>query len=136
VRVVARHAAPRALASLIALLVAAIPTASPAQPAPGSAAMVRGSLQPAALAVAPFVNISAEAADDWIGTGIAETVSADLEGTDEVSVVGREALLNEISTGLDPEWTATGDAERAVREASRRLGAAWLVTGASASPSW
>ena len=83
-----------------------------------------------ALAVAPFVNISAVAADDWIGTGIAETVSADLERLDEVSVVGREALLDEVSAaGVDPGWTGTGDAERVVREASRRLGAAWLVAG-------
>ena len=130
VRITVRHAAPWVLAGLIALPVAAIPAASPAQPAPGSAAMEQASPQHGALAVAPFVNISAEAADDWIGTGIAETVSADLERLDEVSVVGREALLNEISAaGPDPGWTGTGDAERVVREASRRLGAAWLVAG-------
>ena len=130
VRVVARHAAPRALAGLIALSVAAAPAASPAQPAQGSAAaMERGSPQRGALAVAPFVNISAAPSDDWIGAGIAETVSADLERLDGLSVVGREVLLDEIPAGLDPERIATGDAERAVREASRRLGAAWLVTG-------
>ena len=130
VRITARHAAPWALAGLIALPVAAVPAASLAQPAPGSAAMAQASPPHGALAVAPFVNISAEAADDWIGTGIAETVSADLERLDEVSVVGREALLNEISAaGPDPGWTGTGDAERVVREASRRLGAAWLVAG-------
>ena len=136
--VVDRHAVPSVLAGLIALSVAAIPTASLAQaaaslaqPASSSvAAMERGSLQHGAVAVAPFVNISAEAADDWIGTGIAETVSADLEPLDNVSVVGREALLDEISAaGLDSARTRTGDAERVVREASRRLGAAWLVTG-------
>ena len=130
VRITARHAAPWALASLIALPVAAIPAASLAQPAPDPAAMAQASLGHGALAVAPFFNISAEAADDWIGTGIAETVSADLERLDEVSVVGREALLDEVSAaGVDPGWTGTGDAERVVREASRRLGAAWLVAG-------
>ena len=92
--------------------------------------MAQASLGHGALAVAPFFNISAAAADDWIGIGIAETVSADLERLDEVSVVGREALLDEISAaGVDPGWTGTGDAERVVREASRRLGAAWLVAG-------
>ena len=130
VRITARHAAPWALAGLVALPVAAIPAASLAQPAPDPAALAQASLGHGALAVAPFFNISAEAADDWIGTGIAETVSADLERLDEVSVVGREALLDEVSAaGVDPGWTGTGDAERVVREASRRLGAAWLVAG-------
>ena len=130
VRITARRAAPWVLAGLIAFPVAAIPAASLAQPAPDSAAMAQASPPHGALAVAPFVNISAEAADDWIGTGIAETVSADLERLDAVSVVGREALLDEISAaGLDPGWTGTGDAERVAREASRRLGAAWLVAG-------
>ena len=129
--VVDRHAVPGVLAGLITLSVAAIPTASLAQPAPGSVAGTeRGSPRHGAVAVAPFVNISAEAADDWIGTGIAETVSADLEPLDNVSVVGREALLDEIAAaGLDSARTRTGDGERVVREASRRLGAAWLVTG-------
>ncbi|MYN65429.1 MAG: hypothetical protein F4X11_10425, partial [Acidobacteria bacterium] len=129
-RITARHAAPWALAGLVALPVAAIPAASLAQPAPDPAALAQASPRHGALAVAPFFNISAEAADDWIGTGIAETVSADLERLDEVSVVGREALLDEISAaGVDPGWTGTADAERVVREASRRLGAAWLVAG-------
>ena len=127
-RVVARHAARPALAGLIALPVAAMPTASPAQPAPGAAAaMERGSLQHGALAVAPFVNITSEPSDDWIGAGIAETVSADFERLDDVSVVGREALGAEIAaTGVVP---GAVDAETAALEAGRRLGAAWLVTG-------
>ena len=82
-----------------------------------------------AVAVVPFVNISAAPADDWIGTGIAETLSADLERLDGVSVVGREALdaaVRAIDAGSPPPGTADG---RALREAGRRQGAAWLVTG-------
>ncbi len=130
-RVVARRAAPAGLALLVASSVLAIPAVSFAQLARGAAAVLeQGPLAHGALAVAPFVNITAEPSDDWVGTGIAETVSADLERRDELSVVGREALLDEISAaGFDPDRAAAGDAERTVREASRRLGAAWLVTG-------
>ena len=83
-----------------------------------------------AVAVVPFVNISAAPADDWIGTGIAETLSADLERLDGVSVVGREALdaaVRAIGAGSPPPGTADG--RRALREAGRRQGAGWLVTG-------
>ena len=82
-----------------------------------------------AVAVVPFVNISAAPADDWIGTGIAETLSADLERLDGVSVVGREALdaaVRAIDAGSPPPGTADG---RALREAGRWQGAGWLVTG-------
>ena len=82
-----------------------------------------------AVAVVPFVNISAAPADDWIGTGIAETLSADLERLDGVSVVGREALdaaVRAIGAGSPP---GTADGRRALREAGRRQGADWLVTG-------
>ena len=82
-----------------------------------------------AVAVVPFVNISAAPADDWIGTGIAETLSADLERLDGVSVVGREGLdaaVRAIGAGSPP---GTADGRRALREAGRRRGADWLVTG-------
>ena len=115
-----RHAALRILVGLTAGLVAAVPLLSLGQPVSRFSAAT-------AVAVAPFVNISAAPSDDWIGAGIAETVSADLERLDEVSVVGRETLADEISAAdLD---TGIRDAEHVVREASRRLGAAWLVTG-------
>ena len=45
-----------------------------------------------AVAVIPFSNISGDPADDWIGAGIAETVTADLERLGSVSVAGREAV--------------------------------------------
>ena len=116
-----RWAALRALAGLGACLVAAIPADSLAQPASRPDAAAGGSMQRPAVAVAPFANISGAPADDWIGAGIAETVAADLERLHDVSVVGREALGDEMA--------AVGGAAGTEREASRRLGAAWLVAG-------
>ena len=87
-------------------------------------------VQPGAVAVVPFENISATPGDDWIGAGIAETLSADLERLDAVSVVGREGLAAEArALGAGMASSAAGDAERWMREVSRRRGAAWLVTG-------
>ena len=40
------------------------------------------------IAVGPFVNISGRSSDDWIGYGIAETVSADLKQWTTLPVVG------------------------------------------------
>ena len=110
-------------------LVAAVPAVSLAQPMNRSAAATGSSMQHA-VAVAPFLNITGEPSDDWVGAGIAETVAADFETLEDVSVVGREALNDEIFTsGLDSGQAGAAEAERTVREASRRLGAAWLVTG-------
>ena len=85
---------------------------------------------PGVVAVVPFVNISATPADDWLGAGIAETLSADFERLDAVSVVGRDGLTAEAQAlGSAMASSAAGDAERWLREVSRRRGAAWLVTG-------
>ena len=87
-------------------------------------------VEPVGVAVVAFVNISAAPPDDWLGDGIAETLSADFEGLDRVSVVGREGLAAEADAlGEGTASFATGDAERRLREVSRRRGAAWLVTG-------
>ena len=89
------------------------------------------SAQPGAVAVVRFTNISAAPADDWIGAGIAETLSADLERLDAVSIVGGEELASAVRA-FAPEMQAPGTVvgnERALREASRQRGAALLVTG-------
>ena len=74
------------------------------------------------VAVAPFINVSGEAADDWIGRGIAETVTADLEQIAAVSVVGHAALV-------DTSSPAGGEVEQAARRRGGDLGLAWLVSG-------
>ena len=115
---------------LIAWLFAGAPAASRAQPAVselGVAVMDRGAPRSRGVAVAPFFNISAAPNDAWIGTGIAETVAADLGGNGRVRVVAHEALAREM--GGAAFGPGGGDAERVARVAGRRRGAGWLVTG-------
>ncbi len=111
-------------ASLFSAVVGAqegLPVVSPSRWAP---------VEPGAVAVVPFTNISALPADDWVGAGIAETLTADLERLDAVSVVRGEGLIAEArALGAGMASSAAGDAERWMREVSRRRGAAWLVTG-------
>ena len=88
-------------------------------------------VEPGAVAVVPFTNISAVPADDWVGAGIAETLTADLDRLDAVSVVRGQGLVAEArELGAGMASAAAGDGERWMREVSRRRGAAWLVTGA------
>ena len=70
--------------------------------------------------VVPFANLSRQAADAWIGRGIAETVSSDLRGLG-VRVVGDDAWTRAALDGR-------GGNDEAIA-ASRRLGARRLVTG-------
>ena len=54
------------------------------------------------VAVVAFSNITGAAEDDWIGRGIAEALTADLEGVGSVLVVGHQAVsgaLETLSTG-------------------------------------
>jgi serine/threonine protein kinase/tetratricopeptide (TPR) repeat protein len=77
------------------------------------------------VAVMTFANITREPTDDWIGTGIAETVSSDLKNIAGLTVIGRarvfDALRNVSSdTSLD---------ESLAIDIGRRLGATWVVVG-------
>ncbi len=88
--------------------------------APGETAV----LDPGAVVVLPFVNISSDPADEWIGLGIAETVTADLDPHTAVTVVGSASLL-------DPQRREDVDAgdETVARELGRSRGASWVVAG-------
>ncbi|HSF24025.1 MAG TPA: FlgO family outer membrane protein [Blastocatellia bacterium] len=80
-----------------------------------------------AVAVMTFSNITKEATDDWIGSGIAETVTADLKNVKGLAVIGRERTF-EILKGLTTGSLA--DSEEAVAiDIGRRLGARWILTG-------
>ena len=80
------------------------------------------------VAVVPFANISGQPADDWIGIGIAETVTADLDQLTELSVVGPEALLSTLRS--DPRETAlTLSDETMARVIARERGVSWIVAG-------
>jgi adenylate cyclase len=90
--------------------------AADAQPVPAVAKSV---------AVMTFVNITREPADDWIGSGIAETVSSDLKNIKGLTVIGRarvyDALRNLSSSAHLDESLAI--------DVGRRLGATFVVVG-------
>lgn len=78
------------------------------------------------LAVTDFRNITANAEDDWLGTGISETMTADLEGFEGVTVVPRGRVSELVRTFERDEpdhgpafWIRVG----------RELGARWVLTG-------
>jgi TolB-like protein len=78
------------------------------------------------VAVIPFTNITREPTDDWIGSGIAETVSAGLKSIKELVLIGRERVFDALRVlgsggGSDLE-------ERVAIEVGRQLRATWLVT--------
>jgi serine/threonine protein kinase/tetratricopeptide (TPR) repeat protein len=79
------------------------------------------------IAVLTFTNVTGDASDDWIGTGIAETVTADLKNVHNVTVIGRAQVYEQIKN-VDRETGRTGDS--LAIEIGRRLGAWWVVSGA------
>ena len=92
----------------------------------GAAATAAVARRPRTVTVLPFSNISGAADDEWIGTGIAETVTVGLEPFDALSVIDRAALLD-VLTHSEVTPTSTNDA--LAREVALDLGVAWLVTG-------
>jgi serine/threonine protein kinase/tetratricopeptide (TPR) repeat protein len=77
------------------------------------------------VAVMTFANITREPADDWIGTGIAETVSSDLKNIHGLTVIGRARVydaLRNLSSGAHLD-------ESLAIDIGRRLGATWVVVG-------
>ena len=80
---------------------------------------------PPILAVADFLNITANAEDDWLGTGISETVTADLRGFEGIAVVPR-ARVHELLRTF--EHVDAPDDARLVR-AGHELGARWILSG-------
>jgi TolB-like protein len=90
-----------------------------AQPATSSAPEPGRS---ARLVVAPFVNLSQQTDDAWIGIGIAETVAADLLQSGAVSGV---TVLAVTATAVGEQPTD----DTALRAAAQQDGAVWLVHG-------
>ena len=80
----------------------------------------------AVLAVTDFRNITANAEDDWLGTGISETVTAELRGLEGLTVVPR-GRVHQLLRTLQEE---TGESPDALwMRAGRELGARWVLTG-------
>jgi serine/threonine protein kinase/Tfp pilus assembly protein PilF len=78
------------------------------------------------IAVLTFTNVTRDPSDDWIGTGIAETVTSDLKNVQDLAVISR-GQISELLNAMRPSETAS---ERLPVEIGRRLGAWWVVSGA------
>lgn len=95
---------------------------------PGATVRVAAPAAPTnSVAVIPFTNITREPTDDWIGAGIAETVSADLKSIKELVLIGRERVFDALR--ILGSGSGSGLEERAAIEVGRQLRATWLVTG-------
>jgi TolB-like protein/Flp pilus assembly protein TadD len=101
---------------------AAMP-AAPRLPASGSSPAAEGQRS---IAVLTFANITGNPDDDWIGQGIAETLTADLKNLRALSVIPREQIFDQLRN-----VTIVGHAldERQAIDIGRHLGAWWVLTG-------
>ena len=79
------------------------------------------------VAVLPFANITREPTDDWIGSGIAETVTADLKTIRGLTVLGRERIFDALRN-LGSSDSGNLD-ERVSFDVGRQLRATWLISG-------
>jgi len=79
------------------------------------------------VAIFRFVNVSAAPEDEWIGAGIAETVAAEFERIEGLSVIRRDAdeeAIFELSSDRGDE-----DFSLVARQRSQQLGSEWFVVG-------
>ncbi len=79
------------------------------------------------LAVMTFANVTQSEADDWLGVGIAETVTADLKNIEGLTVIGRERVFEVLrrlgvakSNEFDPVFAT---------QVGREVGARWIICG-------
>jgi serine/threonine protein kinase/tetratricopeptide (TPR) repeat protein len=94
----------------------------------GSGQMMAAVAPENSIAVITFANITREPSDEWIGSGIAETVSNDLKNVQGLTVIGRERVFDALRN-LDPGEEQSQD-DRFGIEIGRGLGARWIVSGA------
>jgi serine/threonine protein kinase/tetratricopeptide (TPR) repeat protein len=78
------------------------------------------------VAIAGFANISGNAEDDWLGTGIAETLTADVGQLEGVVVIPRERISELVKT-VAQQTGERGDS--LWLRAGRELRARWIVFG-------
>jgi serine/threonine protein kinase/Tfp pilus assembly protein PilF len=89
---------------------------APSAPAPGNA-----------VAVVTFTNVTREPSDEWIGAGIAETVTSDLKNVKGLTVIGRERIFDALRMLQSGDVSQLDD--RFAIELGRGLGARWIVAG-------
>jgi serine/threonine protein kinase/tetratricopeptide (TPR) repeat protein len=86
--------------------------------------------EPTRIAIAGFTNISGNAEDDWLGTGIAETLTADVAQLDGMSVIPRERVSQAIRTLGQATNSEQGEPRDSLfLRAARELHARWGVIG-------
>ncbi len=81
----------------------------------------------ACVAVTTFANVSGRPEDDWLETGLVESLTAELRAAAGASVVGTDRV-HETVRRLREE--RRGRREGLAEEAGRRLGARWVASGA------
>jgi non-specific serine/threonine protein kinase len=81
-----------------------------------------------AVVVMNFSNITKDPNDEWIGSGIAETVTSDLKSIQGLTVIGRAQLFDALKNQSDR--ALLGASDRAATDIGRQLGASWIVAGA------
>jgi non-specific serine/threonine protein kinase len=79
------------------------------------------------IAVLRFANVTEDTADDWIGAGLAETLTSDLKHVHQVTVIGAEQVGDTLRR-LETEGSIHDEHGFAI-ELGRRVGATCLVTG-------
>src|SRR5262247_3720928 len=79
------------------------------------------------VAVLRFNNVTKSPEDDWLGVGIAETVTADLKRIEGMTVIGRE-LIYEVLRRWSAENQTDFDEKFATR-VGREVGARWIIGG-------
>lgn len=79
------------------------------------------------LAVMTFANVTQNESDDWLGVGIAETVTADLKNIEGLTVIGRERVF-EVLRRLGVDKSKEFDTVFTT-QVGRDVGARWVITG-------
>ena len=102
---------------VLAMVVAGAGLVTSALPAAGQASPT--------VVVAPFTNVSRQPADDWIGTGIAETIAVDLQDAG-LEVVEHRPEPKRIGYRRAPSGAPD---PAAALDAYRRQGVAWMIDG-------
>ena len=79
------------------------------------------------VAVLRFNNVTKSPEDDWLGVGIAETVTADLKNVEGMTVIGRELIYEALR-----RWNAENHTDFDEKFATRvglEVGARWIIGG-------
>ena len=74
-------------------------------------------------AVLPFSNVSGDPTDDWLGAGIAETVSVDLQNLYGLTTIAVDTVTDAARR------VSAASPEGQLADLGRELGATWLVAG-------